>query len=78
MLLLFSYFHFLQIWEKRKREKKKKRWAVVEGNPFIPLPFPPNQAKEIYYHSFYILLFFSSLIFPLAKHNESEKYGLCV
>ena len=63
--------------EKKKREKKKDG-PVVEGNPFIPLPFPPNQAKKIYYHSFYILLFFSSLIFPLAKHNEREKYGLCV
>ena len=28
MLLLFSYFHFLQIWEKRKREKKKKKMGL--------------------------------------------------
>ena len=64
--------------EKKKR-KKKKDGPVVEGNPFIPLPFPPNQAKEIYYRSFYILLFCSSLIFPHAKHNEREKiWPMCI
>lgn len=43
--------------------EKKKDGPVAERNPFISFsfPLPPNQAKEIYYPSFYILLYF----FPL-------------
>lgn len=61
--------------------RKKTDGPVAERNPFISFsfPLPPNQAKEIYYSSFYILLYFFLLWFSLMLNIMKEKkYGLCV